>query len=119
MRSARVRHRQRGWRIRARVERFAEPSLLLLLRERPGAHGYELLEALEELMPAEQIDMGNLYRSLRALEDEGLVTSEWKEGKRRYELTAAGVRLLGEWAEALGLARVRIDRFLQRYEEGR
>jgi len=32
----------------ARVERFAEPAVLLLLRERP-AHGYELLEQLPEL----------------------------------------------------------------------
>ena len=31
------------WRVRSRVERFAEPAVLLLLRERP-AHGYELTE---------------------------------------------------------------------------
>ena len=33
------------WGVRARVERFSEPALLLLLRER-ATHGYELLEAL-------------------------------------------------------------------------
>jgi plasmid stabilization system protein ParE len=31
--------------VRARVERFAEPAVLLLLREQP-AHGYDLLEQL-------------------------------------------------------------------------
>jgi hypothetical protein len=36
------------WGVRARVERFAEPAVLLLLRERP-AHGYELLEELPAL----------------------------------------------------------------------
>ena len=36
--------------LRARVERFAEPALLVLLRDRP-AHGYELLEELERLAP--------------------------------------------------------------------
>ena len=65
------------WRVRARVERFGEPALLLLLRERP-AHGYELLEQLPELVGGERIDMGNLYRVLRGLEDEGFVRSEWE-----------------------------------------
>ena len=36
------------WAVRARIERFGEPALLLLLAERP-AHGYELLEQLPEL----------------------------------------------------------------------
>ena len=39
MRAARCRTRgPHGWAVRARVERFEEPALLLLLRERP-AHG--------------------------------------------------------------------------------
>ena len=59
-RAARCRRgRGGGWRVRARIERFGEPALLLLLRERP-AHGYELIEALEELVPGERVDMGNL-----------------------------------------------------------
>ena len=42
----------------------------------------------------ERVDVGNLYRVLRALEEQGLVTSEWDEtlpgpAKRTYELTAA------------------------------
>ena len=40
------RHHGGRWRVFARVERFTEPALLLLLRERP-AHGYDLLERLE------------------------------------------------------------------------
>ena len=93
------------WGVRARVERFSEPALLLLLRERP-AHGYELLEALPALTGEARVDMGNLYRVLRALEEDGLVTSRWEAGepgpaKRTYELTAEGRRLLDRWAEAL------------------
>jgi PadR family transcriptional regulator PadR len=124
MRSARARHRRsRGWFVDARVERFSEPALLLLLRERP-AHGYELIDSLAELIPGRRADMGNLYRTLRALEAEGLVTSEWDAeapgpAKRRYELTAAGQRLLGDWATALTHARDRIDAFLRRYEKER
>jgi poly-beta-hydroxybutyrate-responsive repressor len=119
---ARRPHR-RGWSVHARVERFSEPALLLLLRDRP-AHGYELIDSLSELTPGRPVDMGNLYRTLRSLEGEGLVSSEWDAdapgpAKRRYELTAAGRRLLDEWAAALSAARDRIDVFLRRYEKGR
>ena len=86
------RHHGGHWRVFARVERFTEPALLLLLRERP-AHGYDLLERLPELTGEQRVEMGNLYRLLRALEEEGLVVSEWDEtspgpAKRRYAITA-------------------------------
>jgi len=108
------------WGVRARVERFSEPALLLLLRERP-AHGYELLEALPTVIGEARVDMGNLYRVLRALEEDGLVSSEWEAdapgpAKRTYRLTAEGRRLLDEWADALRRSRERIDGFLERYE---
>jgi PadR family transcriptional regulator, regulatory protein PadR len=110
------------WDVRARVERFVEPSLLLLLRERP-LHGYELLDRIPELGEG-RVDIGNLYRLLRRLEDEGLVRSEWSAdlpgpAKRTYELTAEGRRLLDRWAEALQGAQNTIAKFLDRYEEGR
>jgi PadR family transcriptional regulator PadR len=133
----RGRHRYRGarsrafvrpghWAVRARVERFVEPSLLLLLLERP-MHGYELIERLPEVAGAEtRVDVGNLYRVLRALEDEGIVSSEWSAdlpgpAKRTYELTDDGRRLLDHWAEALRGAQNTISLFLDRYEksEGR
>lgn len=58
--------------MRARVERFTEPAVLLLLREDPR-HGYELLERLPGVSAEDgHVDLGNLYRLLRALEAEGL-----------------------------------------------
>ena len=108
------------WGVRARVERFTEPAALLLLRER-RAHGYELLDALPALTGEPRVDMGNLYRVLRALEEDGLVRSRWEASapgpaKRTYELSAEGERLLDEWASALRESRARIDEFLDRYE---
>ena len=116
------RHRPRGvrsrilvepghWAVRARVERFLEPALLLLLAERP-LHGYELLDVLPELIDESRVDVGNLYRVLRALEEEDIVSS----AKRTYELTAAGRRLLDEWAGALREAQGTVSAFLDRYE---
>ncbi|HZS29677.1 MAG TPA: helix-turn-helix transcriptional regulator [Gaiellaceae bacterium] len=124
MRGPRSRRHQHGrWRVLARVERFAEPALLLLLRERP-AHGYDLLERLPELTGEPRVEMGNLYRLLRALEEEGLVSSEWDgsspgPAKRSYTITPAGSRLLDQWAEALRSSQERTSRFLERYEERR
>lgn len=124
-RRVRSRHQTRPghWHVRARVERFVEPSLLLLLRERP-LHGYELIERLPEVAGEGRVDAGNLYRLLRALEAEALVSSEWRAdlpgpAKRTYELTAEGRRLLDRWAEALRRAQGTIASFLERYEEGR
>ena len=54
-----------------------EPWLLLLLAENP-AHGYELLERLKVLPEAPNADRGHLYRTLRRLEEQGLVTSTWQ-----------------------------------------
>jgi len=116
--------RHGDWAVRARVERFVEPALLLLLRERP-MHGYELIERVPEVAGDDvRVDVGNLYRILRALEDEGIVTSEWSAdlpgpAKRTYQLTDAGNRLLDSWAAALGEAREVIGSFLERYESGR
>jgi PadR family transcriptional regulator len=108
--------------VRARVERFAEPAVLQLLRERP-AHGYDLLEQLPELT-GERVDMGNLYRFLRLLEAEGLVASRWNDkapgpSKRIYELSDEGSALLDQWVEALRDAQTRTDAFLTRYQERR
>ena len=108
--------------VRARVERFAEPAVLLLLRERP-VHGYELLEQLPELT-GERVDMGNLYRFLRMLETDGIVRSEWDDAaagpsKRVYELTDDGRALLDQWASALNDSQTRLGQFLARYEERR
>ena len=110
------------WDVRARVERFGEPALMLLLSEQP-AHGYELLEQLPELTGERRIDMGNLYRVLRALEEDGIVRSEWRDdapgpSKRIYELTDDGRRLLGGWADALRTNQELISSFLDRYEKG-
>ena len=111
------------WRVRARLERFIEPAVLLVLRDSPG-HGYELLEQLQTLMPSERIDMGNLYRILRSLEREGLVASTWDDeapgpAKRIYVITQSGSRVLAQWVDAFKKIEQQIAAFTERYNEGR
>jgi PadR family transcriptional regulator len=97
--------------------------VLLVLRDSPG-HGYELLEKLEALMPAERIDMGNLYRILRSLERDGLVDSTWDAdapgpAKRIYVITESGRRVLAQWVDAFTKIERQIEQFRKRYEEQR
>jgi PadR family transcriptional regulator, regulatory protein PadR len=87
-------------------------------------HGYELIERLPEVAGEEaRVDVGNLYRLLRGLEEEGVVTSEWSAelpgpAKRTYQLTDEGRRLLDRWAESLRQAQGVLSSFLDRYEQG-
>jgi DNA-binding PadR family transcriptional regulator len=67
-------------------------------------------------------DMATLYRTLRQLEDDGMVLSEWEEGsqgpkKRVYELTEDGLILLENWALVIKENRDRLARFLVKYEQ--
>lgn len=97
---------------------FVRPCLLLLLAEAP-AHGYELMERLRPL-GFEVNDPATVYRSLRQMEDEGLVTSQWDTSnrgpaRRIYTLTLDGHDLLDAWANALGENRRILDLFIRRH----
>ena len=79
--------------------------LLALLAKEP-AHGYELKLALEqtfgEAYPSPNI--GQIYVTLKRLEQDGLVRSQDVEqttrpNKRVYELTPAGREALGNWVQ--------------------
>ncbi len=110
-----------GWQVQARIERYVEPALLLLLSE-GASHGYELADQMANLLDVERVDYGNLYRLLRSLEGEGIVESEWNDelpgrSKRTYELTDQGRQLLDAWVTSLRAANESVSAFLQRYDE--
>ena len=78
------------------VEKFMQPCLLLLLKQR-SAHGYDMIQLLPEFGFSDRLDPGTVYRNLRRLEEEGLVTSHWDVGeggpaRRLYGLTDEGRR---------------------------
>jgi PadR family transcriptional regulator, regulatory protein PadR len=106
--------------VRARVERFGEPALLSLLARGP-THGYELLERLPPLVGEDRVDVGNVYRALRGLEEEGLVASEWRAdlpgpAKRTYTLTDEGQAVLDLWRGSLATLRDELVAFLDENE---
>jgi PadR family transcriptional regulator PadR len=77
--------------------------LAVLAALRNEQYGYTLRKALADQGMA--IDEGTLYPLLRRLENQGLLTSEWREhekrNKRFYRLSAGGKQmlqqLLAEW----------------------
>jgi PadR family transcriptional regulator PadR len=108
-----------GWRVSARVERFVEPLTLLALVAGP-AHGYRIAEGV--LGATEAADVGNFYRLLRGLEEDGLVSSEWDDEdaerpRRVYSLTDDGRGALDAWAVSLGTTQDVIDAFLRDYQK--
>lgn len=98
-----------------------EAFLLLLIGQKPD-HGGALMDRLTDLIPpAWTVDPGRVYRILRGMEQEGLVTSQWiaeESGApvRLYELTAEGHRRLREWKEDILIRRQSFDAFLTLYE---
>ena len=86
------------------------------------AHGYLIEEYLKTLgyFP---IDMSTLYRTLRQLEKDGLLLSDWEAGpagpaRRVYTLTDAGRAWLDAWVATLDTYRAMIDTFFSLYTGG-
>ena len=88
--------------------RFVEPVLLYLLKKNGPSYGYELAGALNEhALTDAEIERAALYRTLRQLEANGNVISEWDtsgSGPARhiYRLTDSGEEHLREWHVVLG-----------------
>ena len=103
-----------------RIERFVEPCVLLLLAEQ-NRHGYSLRDELIQREWIEEVDFGHLYRTLRRMEEAGLVSSAWAEEgpgplKRVYRIAPAGRRLLDDWVASLRQTKQLLDKFLRAYD---
>ncbi len=112
----------RGWAPLGGHHRWMEPFVLAILAG-GGAHGYAIIGDLGQMgITNGPVDVGQVYRTLRDLEETGQVRSSWStEGtgpaRRDYELTPAGYATLDEWA-ALMKERARlIAEFDARYLE--
>lgn len=87
--------------------RFVEPVLLFLLKKKGRSYGYELATELHEhALTDAEIEIAALYRTLRTLEENDCVVSEWDvEGsgpaRRLYRLTPRGEEHLTEWITVL------------------
>ena len=107
------------------VYRFVEPVVLLLLREKGRSYGYGLANDLRaHALTDAEIERGALYRTLRQLEANGNVSSEWSidesgPARRVYELTAKGDLHLHEWATVLEHVSKAMARFVAEADSAR
>jgi DNA-binding PadR family transcriptional regulator len=71
-------------------------AALLLLAEEPR-NGYQIMQELEERSDGLwRPSPGSVYPALQQLEDEGLIRSQEREGRRLYDLTDAGRAFVAE-----------------------
>ena len=99
------------------------PTLLLMLAE-GEAHGYELYEQLPAFgFDHDRLDPSIVYRELRDLDEQGLISSTWNEEdskgpKRRvYQINSVGYIKLEEWIDHLDAIQERIGDLFERYEQ--
>ncbi len=104
----------------SKPERYIQPSLLMALLD-GASYGYELLQRLPEFgFLREEVPPGMIYRHLRQMEEDELLTSSWEaEGsgpaKRVYELTPAGREVLEAWIDHMEKKARKLQEFVASY----
>lgn len=100
------------------LARLVRPAVLALLT-RGETHGYDLMQQLCGLAIYADAppDTSGVYKVLKTMEQEGLVSSSWEPGgsgpaKRRYVLTHDGRECLRRWIETLEGYRSQINGLL-------
>ncbi len=105
-----------------KAERYIQPSILLALKVKPS-YGYELIQEISQFGFIEgQAPPGMIYRHLRELEENGLVSSEWETdgtgpAKRVYQLTTEGVEVLDFWIGYMKNQAERLLKFVEMYQK--
>ena len=100
---------------------FLQSCLLVLLHREPG-YGYSLMEDLGEFgFQADQMDISIIYRALRNLGEEGLVSDTWDDNslgpqRRVYTITPQGEEVLAVWISNLRQRRKDIEKLEAAYE---
>lgn len=99
-----------------------QPSILMGLYLKPS-YGYDLIQTIQKFGFVEgQAPPGMIYRHLRQMEEEGLVSSEWEtEGagpaKRIYRLTGDGKDMLAVWIEYMERQIHSLSGLIRQYRE--
>ncbi len=106
------------------LPRLLRPGIMALLAC-GKAHGYEIAQRLSALhmFTNREPDCAGIYRALKEMTDEGLVTSLWQTAdpgpaKRVFSLTPAGKACLKTWHRTLADYREAIVELLELLQRG-
>ncbi len=102
------------------LDRFIQPYILVLLNKEK-LHGFSIYKKLLESKAIDYsgIDPTGLYRTLKKMEENGLLKSEWDMGesaqpKKVYHITKDGKECLKNWKITLDLYKKDIEK-LQKF----
>ena len=107
-----------------KAERYIQSSILMALKIK-SSYGYELIKEISQFDFVEgQAPPGMIYRHLRDLEENGLVSSEWQtEGagpaKRVYHLTQEGSEVLDYWIGYMKNQAEKLLNFIKIYQKNK
>jgi len=85
-------------------KRWLQFLILRVICEKPSC-GYDIIKGVEAISNGRhKVKSGTMYTTLRRMEQEELLDSEWTEGeagpdKRVYKITRKGETLLKSWLE--------------------
>ncbi len=85
-------------------------------------YGYDLIKSIEKISQGRhKIKSGTMYTTLRRMEQENLLKSEWKESKngpnsREYKITKKGREYLKKWLEIVIERKKMMDKMAKFYE---
>ncbi|THB63336.1 MAG: PadR family transcriptional regulator [Desulfovibrio sp.] len=101
-------------------DRYVQPSVLMALLE-GSSYGYELIQKLSDFgFMRGDAPPGMVYRHLRQMEEEGMVSSQWDaEGtgpaRRNYTITDQGRETLEAWIVFMERQAEAMLAFVERY----
>lgn len=105
------------------LERFIQPAVLVLLNKEP-LHGFSIYKKLIDLsfMDYSGIDPTGLYRTLKKMEEAGILSSDWNtenpaQTKRIYRITEEGKHCLRNWESTLFSYKESIERLAEAVSE--
>jgi PadR family transcriptional regulator PadR len=105
------------------LDKLLQPNILILLTQQ-NLHGYSIIQELENknLFNGEKADNTGIYRTLKVLEDKGLVQSQWElesagPAKKIYNITEEGRDCLSNWIDTLETYRKTIDTIIEEAKE--
>ena len=103
--------------------RLLRPAIMAVLAKE-AVHGYLVMQRLEQMdmFKGHPPDATGVYRLLKSMEDDGLVSSAWDladsgPARRIFKLTADGHACLQEWLRTLRRYRDAMDELLDLLDE--
>ncbi len=107
------------------LPRLLRPGVMAFLA-RGEAHGYQIARHLAEMrmFAGREPDHPGIYRTLKEMAEEGLVTASWETGdtgpaRRVFALTEAGRDCLATWRKTLADYRDAVDELLDVLDDAR